>query len=171
MNPRSNGTRSFWITIAVAVGIGSLALAWTMLDAQTIRSAPDFTLTGYDGTVYHYADLRGKVIVLNFWASWCGPCRAEASGLQQTWRDLQDRDVIFLGVAQGDTPEHARAYLDEYHITYPNGPDTGLVQAFGVQGLPTTIVIDRKGNISATMLAGVEPSDLRARIEAALRQE
>jgi cytochrome c biogenesis protein CcmG/thiol:disulfide interchange protein DsbE len=141
------------------------------LDYEQIRAAPDVALNTYEGALFRLRDLRGKVVVLNFWASWCGPCRAEAPGLQQTWLDLHDQDVIFLGVDQADSLDAAHGYLREFGISYPNGPDNGIVQAFGVQSLPTTIIVGRDGLIRDTFWTTVEPGDLRARVEAALQSE
>lgn len=157
------------VVIAISLLICALALAWALFDSRQVRAAPDFSFTTFDGVVYRMQDLRGKVVVLNFWASWCGPCRAEAPALQQTWLDLRNRDVVFLGVDQADTLEAAQSYLREYAISYPNGPDNGIVLAFQVQSLPTTIIVGRDGTIRDTLWTAVEPGDLRARIEAALR--
>jgi cytochrome c biogenesis protein CcmG/thiol:disulfide interchange protein DsbE len=159
--------RRFWLVIAVALIVGVLAATWAVIDSQNVRPyvAPDFALTTYDGQIVHLADLRGKVVVLNFWASWCAPCRAEAPVLNLL--SQQEKDTVFVGVAQGDTEANARAYLKEFTITYPNGPDNGIVDAYRVQGLPTTIVISPTGVVTETILAGVEPGKLRASIEAA----
>src|SRR5689334_10242414 len=77
----------YWMAIAGALVIGIAALGWALLDARqpTNDIAPDFTLTAYDGASYQLSDLRGKVVVLNFWATWCGPCKGEVPGLVALW--------------------------------------------------------------------------------------
>ena len=112
------------------------------------QPAPDFILTTFDGDKIVTSDLQGKVIVLNFWASWCKPCENEAVDLETAWRIYQDRgDVIFLGVDYVDTEPEAMAYLQKFNITYPNGPDlrTEISQAFRITGVPETYIIGSDG--------------------------
>lgn len=111
---------------------------------------PDFTLTTFEGEQINLADLKGKVVVLNFWASWCKPCEQEAVDLETAWRSYQDRgDVIFLGVDYVDTEPEAKAYLEKFEITYPNGPDLGtrISQEFRIRGVPETYFIDQEGKL------------------------
>lgn len=151
------------------VWVGVLALL-TILALGLIRSqqgpvgvgqrAPKFTLTTFEGEQISSADLIGKVVVLNFWASWCKPCEEEAEILEAAWRYYQPRgDVIFLGVDYVDTEPEARAYLNKFEITYPNGPDLGtrISQAFRMQGVPETYIIDQQG-ILRHMQYGVFPT-------------
>lgn len=110
--------------------------------------APEFTLTTFDGQTYHSSDLRGKVVLLNLWASWCKPCEQEAADLEAAWRHYQSRDdVLFLGVAWTDTDKKSQEYLTKFDITYPNGPDLGtrIAQAYRITGVPETFIIDRDG--------------------------
>ncbi|MBS1249530.1 MAG: Thiol-disulfide oxidoreductase ResA [Chloroflexi bacterium] len=114
------------------------------------EKAPDFTLTTFDGEAYRLKDLRGQVVVINFWASWCETCKTEAADLENAWRTYQPRgDVLFLGVDYVDTEPDAKAYLAEFDITYPNGPDkrTKISQAYRIQGVPETFIIDKNGKI------------------------
>ena len=116
---------------------------------------PDFPLEMFEGYSYqgasavNLADLRGKVVVINFWASWCKPCEQEAAELEETWRYYQpDGEVVFLGIAWTDTPANSAAYLKRFGITYPNGPDLGsrISSIFNRNlGVPETYFIDRAG--------------------------
>jgi len=118
------------------------------------EKAPDFTLTTFDGESYKLADYHGKVVVLNFWASWCKPCELEAAELEAAWQHYKDRnDVIFLGVDYVDTEPEAMAYLHKFNITFPNGPDTGtqISQAYRIRGVPETYIIDQKGIVVFTI--------------------
>lgn len=97
-------------------------------------------------------DLRGKVVLINFWASWCKPCEQEAADLRQAWALYQPTGkVVFLGVDYVDTEPEARAYMQKFGITYANGPDLGtkVSQLFRIKGVPETYVLDQEGVLRA----------------------
>ena len=169
-----------WIRLAVAgvtVGgvIGLLAYGFTR-DARYIQSplvakqAPSFVLTLFDGRTIKLEDLRGKVVFLNFWASWCVPCRAEAKALEETWKKYKDRGVIFLGIDIQDTEKDARAFIQEFEITYMNGrDDTGKIAIdYGVWGIPETFFIDRQGRITYKHVGGLGLPTITAKLDQAL---
>jgi len=166
------------LTIAVLIAFGFLALlVWGMLNKEPItglsgvtmvnRPAPDFTLTTFKGTTISPEDLRGKPVVINFWASWCPPCRVEAPLLERTWRAYKNRGLIFLGVNIQDRKEDALNYIREFNITYPNGPDpTGEIAInYGVSGLPVTFFVSNKGEVVRRWVGAVEKSVLSGSIE------
>jgi cytochrome c biogenesis protein CcmG/thiol:disulfide interchange protein DsbE len=118
--------------------------------------------------------LRGKVVLLNFWASWCNPCEDEAAELQEAWEYYQPGgEVVFLGIDWTDTDREALAYLEKFQITYPNGPDLGttISQEFRITGVPETYIVDRNGVLADAML-GPYPSlqAILADVDAVLAQ-
>ena len=135
--------------VAIALVFG-LALARKNQTQPTAGPAPDFTLTTLDGAQINLASLKGRVVVVNFWASWCGPCRQEAPVLERVWQQYKDKDVVIVGIAYTDTENNAKAYLQQFGNTYPNGLDIGtkISEMYNIQGVPETFIIDRKGNIS-----------------------
>ena len=116
--------------------------------------APDFTLNLFDGGSARLSELRGKVVVVNIWASWCVPCRDEAPFLERAWRAYRERGVVLLGVDYIDTEPAARAFIQEFGITYPNGPDLGsaIYRAYRARGVPETYFVDRAGRIARTQI-------------------
>jgi cytochrome c biogenesis protein CcmG/thiol:disulfide interchange protein DsbE len=112
------------------------------------QPAPDFELQSFNGETIRLADLKGKVVVVNFWASWCIPCEQEAAELEEAWRLYQPGgEVAFIGIAWTDTESASLSYLDRFGITYPNGPDlrTEISQRYRTTGVPETYIIDREG--------------------------
>ncbi|WP_054522074.1 TlpA family protein disulfide reductase [Thermanaerothrix daxensis] len=115
------------------------------------QKVPAFELTTFEGAVIRTADWQGKVIVVNFWASWCKPCEQEAADLEQAWQRYRPGgEVLFLGVDYVDTEPEARAFIEKFGLTYPNGPDlrTKISQMFRIQGVPETYIIDRGGRLA-----------------------
>ena len=145
-----------WVALMALLVLVGLGLRKAQNPMITIGSdVPDFPLTMFEGYSYqgaseiNLAALRGKVVVINFWASWCKPCEQEAAELEGAWRSYEGNDdVVFLGIAWTDTPNNAAAYLEKFEITYPNGPDLGsrISSIFNRNlGVPETYFIDRNG--------------------------
>lgn len=135
------------------------------------RPAPAFAVTLTDGREVALADLRGKVVFLNFWASWCPPCRAEARDLEAAWQRHRGEDVVFLGVNMQDREEAAREFLREFGVTYPNalGGGNRVAIAYGVWGIPETFFLDREGRITYKHLGALGTETIHAKLEEARR--
>ncbi|MDP2994236.1 MAG: TlpA disulfide reductase family protein, partial [Anaerolineales bacterium] len=112
------------------------------------------------------SDLRGQVVIINFWASWCPPCREEAAYLEQTWRKYKDQGVVFIGVDYVDTEKAALAYIAEFDITYLNGPDVGtrIAQAYNIKGVPETYYVDRNGTLRGVHIGPLTSPQLDEKI-------
>ena len=157
-NSNNHRRVNFWAVAAfvgvlfVLVLIGMRLIQNDSSPIELGRNPKDFSLTTYTGDVIHTADLRGKVVLVNFWASWCATCDEEAALLEQAWQVYQTTDpegVIFLGVAYMDTEPASRAYLAEYGVTYPNGPDLrgAISKIYQVNSVPETYVLDADGTL------------------------
>jgi len=142
----------FLVALLVIVAMGlRRAQQGTVQPGQKIDN---FTLTLFSGYEYEgktevtMDELRGKIVVINFWASWCKPCEQEAAELQQAWEIYGPTGkVAFIGADYVDTEPEARVYLKKFGITFPNGPDlaTKISQYFRIKGVPETYFIDRDG--------------------------
>ena len=142
----------FVLGLLVLVGFG-LSRA-QQGNIQPGNKITDFSLKLYSGYEYHglteikISDLKGKVVFINFWASWCKPCEQEAPFLEQAWKNYEgDGRVVFMGVDYVDTEPQARIFLKKFGNTYANGPDTGtaISQLFRIKGVPETYILDTDG--------------------------
>lgn len=148
-----------------------LLLSYGLLSASKSGSlnegpAPDFSLQLFDGSQLSSANLRDQVVVVNFWASWCEPCQEEAPVLEKVWREYRGRGVTLIGIAYKDTEGKARAFLDEFGITYPNALDPGnrVARAYRVQGVPETFFI-KDGEIASLYIGPLTEDQLVTQIE------
>ncbi len=175
--------------IAFSIALGMvLAALWTLFlpaaqrdDVEADR-LPDFELEylGREGSL-SASDLEGSPVVLNFWASWCGPCRAEAKTFEAAWERYEPMGIQFVGVNVCDLEPAAKDFVEEFGITYPvvRDPDQVLADALGIEcRLPQTFFVDETGAFRATsagpevrggaggvVLGGIEAGELHARID------
>ena len=136
-------------------------------------AAPDFTVQTLDGRTVALHDLRGQVVVLNFWATWCSPCKAEMPALQRVYADLHAQGLEVLAVTVETDQDALQAFVDAYHLTFPIGVDatTDVARLYRVQGTPTTFFIDRDGIIRWVVVGGPMSEGLvRSKVEALLQE-
>ncbi len=116
------------------------------------------------------AELRGAPVVLNFWASWCDPCRKEAPLLEASWRQARSDGIVFVGLNMQDARSDARRFLDEFRVSYPNvrEPDDATARAWGTTGLPETFFLSRDGRVVAHVVGLIREPQMRAGLEAAM---
>jgi len=163
--------------VVVFVGVLALALFRTNQSSPTSGPAPDFELTlfeGYPGNAgknpVKLSDLKGKPVVVNFWASWCVPCAQEARDLEAVYEKYKDK-VVFLGVDWTDIEGDARNYLQRFGITYANGPDlqTKIGPRYRITGVPETYVMDQDGNVKFTKISPLTVAELSAVLDGLLQ--
>ena len=166
------------ILLVAGISYGVLRPAETGLGVGD--KTPDFTLDYLDGSgSMSSAELEGHPVVLNFWASWCIPCREESPLLERKWREYRDRGVRFVGVVIKDTPESALRFAERFDLTYPMlfDPDRVLARKLGLVGLPQTFFIDADGRFigssdteatgasgDTTVLGAIDEADLDRQI-------
>jgi cytochrome c biogenesis protein CcmG/thiol:disulfide interchange protein DsbE len=137
------------------------------------KPAAKFTLKSFDGGQVSLEALRGKVVLLNFWASWCYPaCYEEAPALERGWQAFKDRDLVLIGINIQDKDEPARKFLKEFGHTFPNAPDpSGRVSLdYGVYGVPETFFIDRAGRVRYKHVGAVTDAIFKEQAEKLLAE-
>ena len=163
-----------WLLPVAALPVLALLAYGFVLDPRNIpsplvgRPAAPFTLTAFDGTPLTLESLRGKVVVVNFWASWCNPaCYDEAPVLERAWRTYRDRGVVVVGVDMQDTAEAAQEFIRRFELTFPNAPDPGgkVAVEYGVYGVPETFFVDRAGTIRAKHVGAVTDEVIRGTLD------
>ncbi len=129
--------------------------------------AADFTLQLFDGRSFTLSKHKNEVVVVNFFASWCLPCKAEAPVLEALHREYFKKEVIFLAIAIKDTKSAAKGFVKKYGISFPSGLDSDekIKKSFGVYGLPTTFFIDRNGLITYTHSGAVTEELIRYELD------
>ncbi len=134
--------------------------------------APDFTITLWNGTpgeIVHLAALRGKAVVVNFWASWCDPCHSEAPLLAQLAKDYAAQGVVFLGIALETSETDGQQFIRQYQVPYGCGPaPDSLAVAYALTGIPVTVAINAQGIVVRQLEGPVTASSLSSAIHAAL---
>jgi cytochrome c biogenesis protein CcmG/thiol:disulfide interchange protein DsbE len=187
--PRSRKRSIITFVVVSLMNVGLLILLWTQLitprsnqpqvdSASPIgfvsspllgKPAPDFTLPILNGhgIKLHLASLKGKVVLVNFWASWCEPCQQEASALQQTWTKWQSKGVVLLGVDGPESESDALNFVHQYHITYQSVRDTidgGTAISYGATANPETFFINQDGIVVARWIGPITEQNVQAEL-------
>lgn len=135
-------------------------LSHTLAPLEPPKPAPAFSLQDMDDEPHAMQDYHGKVVLLNFWATWCPPCRHEMPALEKLYRQFRERDFVVLAVNQWEDPDLVFAYMGDLNVfpTFPIlfDPQSTISQLYGVKGLPTSFVIDRDGRVVYRAIGGRE---------------
>jgi thiol-disulfide isomerase/thioredoxin len=138
----------FFAVTGVGIFLFVSSLTFAAENKEMIRM--DFSLLSLDGNKkIELKDFKGKPVVINFWASWCEPCREEMPFLERTWKEYKDKGVIFLGINVLDEEKNAKDFINVFNISYTNLKDSSgeVANTYGVVGLPVTFFIDKEGRI------------------------
>ena len=124
--------------------------------------APDFSVQLFDGSEISLSELKGSPLLINFWASWCPPCRQESRTLERTWQAYREDGVMFVGLNVQDTVEDGVAYVREFDLTFPNGRDVDgtITVEYGVVGLPVTFFVNREGTVERRWVGAISQERL-----------
>jgi cytochrome c biogenesis protein CcmG/thiol:disulfide interchange protein DsbE len=187
--PRSRKRSIITFTVVSLLNVGLLILLWTQLitprsgppqvdSASTIgfvsspllgKTAPDFTLSVLNDNQakLHLTSLRGKVVMLNFWASWCQPCQQEAPALQRIWAKWQPKGIVLLGVDGPESESDALNFVHQHSITYQNVRDTidgGTAISYGATANPETFFINQDGIIVARWIGPINEQNVQTEL-------
>ncbi|MFQ3536156.1 MAG: TlpA disulfide reductase family protein [Aggregatilineales bacterium] len=156
----------------IVIGLGIVLIRGSQAQLSS-GLAPTFRLPLYNGGVFDLSQQRGKVTLINFWASWCGPCRSEAAELNAVWDTFRDQDFAMVGIGYLDNERDARAFLAEFGVEYPTGHDdrSVIARAYRIRGVPETFLINRRGEIAHVIIAPTTISVLRPLIEQLLAED
>ena len=177
---KTNDASGTWVTtglvLACALLFGLVALPKLAPDERVGKPAPDFVLprleapsAGKKPDELRLSALEGKGVILDFWASWCMPCRQQAPIVDRVAKKYGSQGLVALGVVTGDMPEDALRFASEHPVSYASVLDDGQAsKAFAVQGLPTLVVLNRKGEVVAVRQGLVRENELTGLAEAAL---
>jgi cytochrome c biogenesis protein CcmG/thiol:disulfide interchange protein DsbE len=138
------------------------------------KPATTFTLTSFSGAPLGLEQYRGRVVMLNFWASWCRPaCYAEAPAVERAWQAYRDRGVVVLGIDVQDTDDAAQKFIAQFQQTFANAPDPGgrVAVDYGVYGVPETFFIDRQGRVRSKQVGELTDAVARERLETLLAEQ
>lgn len=161
----------FWIEETRVIGAGNVAGVGVGIEAALVGyTAPDFALTTPDGDTVRLSELRGQPVVLNFWATWCGPCRAEMPALLRLEAEHAGQARV-IGVNQGESAETVTAFANDLAVDYPLLLDPGhsVNRQYSVRGLPTTLFIDADGIIRDQIVGAASEAVLATKLELLLR--
>ncbi len=156
-------------TVFLATGLSNRTSATGRSGEQLIgKKSPDFLAAGIDGDPVSLSNYLGSPIILNFWASWCPPCRDETPHFEKIWRLYRQKNVVILGINVQDTLADADEYIREFDVTFTNAIDKNgkIMVDYGVTGLPVTFFIDRDGIIIGRWVGSIGESSLKSRAEA-----
>ncbi len=187
--PRRKSNRQLWIMLALIVVIVAViallpsgnepAREETEIEATTLvkvgEEAPNFTVEMFDGSTVSLAELRGKVVLLNFWATWCPPCREELTHVQEEIIDrFAERPFVFLPVSRGESREAVAAFREETGYEFPMGLDStrSVYDRFASNYIPRNFLIDAKGKVVAATVGfdDLEFEELIQTIEATIKK-
>jgi cytochrome c biogenesis protein CcmG/thiol:disulfide interchange protein DsbE len=170
-----------WVRYAVAVAAFAIvALAWHFGTRQSggiapveeRKAMPELVMTQLDGGTWRMAEHRGQVVLVNYWATWCGPCWEETPGLIRLSKELGPKGLAVVGVALDEGgSEKVKKFVDEFHVPYPVVlPEKMSQMEYGMAGVPTTILVDRYGRVAKTYVGAVRQADFRTDVEVLLRE-
>jgi len=149
---------------ALIHGLLAAVLCWgaaagaeqTLTELPERPPAPDFTLEDMDGNSHSLSDYRGQAVIVNFWATWCPPCREEMPSMQRGWEQVRDEDIALLAVNVGETADQIFVFTADYPVEFPLllDRDGSVTDDWPVKGLPTTFVVDPEGRIVYRAVGG-----------------
>lgn len=168
----------WWVAgVSTLLLIGLLVVLGMWMKQSAVKSLeigaaiPDFSITSFEGETFQKSALTGKLVLVNFWSSWCASCDEEGDALEEVWQEVKTSgDIVFIGVNYVDTESDSRAFIEKYGFTYPNGPDLGsrISRIFKVQAVPETYIIGRDGNLAAMKIGPFESAgEIRELLKAA----
>lgn len=156
-------------TVFLATGLSNRTSVTGRSGEQLIgEKSPEFLAAAIDGDPVSLSNYLGSPIVLNFWASWCPPCRDETPHFEKMWRLYRQKGVVLIGINVQDTVADADRYIKEFDVTFTNAIDKDgkIMVDYGVTGLPVTFFINREGIIIGRWVGSIGESNLKSRVEA-----
>ncbi|GGA54321.1 cytochrome c biogenesis protein [Edaphobacter acidisoli] len=178
----ANARRERWVMwgfVAAVVLLGAMgwyragSMAGKIAPVAERKSMPELVLDQLGGGEWKMVDHRGQVVLVNYWATWCGPCRDEMPGLARLARELGPQGLAVVGVSiDRGKRERVGEFVDEMKVPYPVVFPSPLSQVdAGLEGVPTTILVDREGRVAKSYVGAVRERDFRTDVEALLREQ